>query len=196
MTRKQKILKALYPLMIGFNKLSGSRSTILANKKRLSPPVSFYQLRATGHDGREITFESLKGKKVLIVNTASNCVYTTQYDGLQQLYKKYAGRLVIIGFPSNDFSGQEPGTNQQIAAFCRENFSINFPMAAKTSVVKGPGQNGVFKWLTHQSENGWNDEVPSWNFGKYLVDEKGMLTHYFDPAIEPGDAAIVEAISR
>ena len=121
----------------------------------------------------------------MIVNTASECGYTAQYAELQQLYTKYADQLTIIGFPSNDFKEQEKGTDDEIAAFCKVNFGVTFPLAKKSSVLKGLGQNEVFQWLTMKEMNGWNEQQPTWNFSKYLIDEKGRLTHYFDPSVVP-----------
>ena len=121
----------------------------------------------------------------MLVNTASNCGYTAQYKELEELYEKYKNQLVIIGFPANDFKEQEKGSDEEIAQFCRVNYGISFPLSKKSVVIKSPEQNPVFRWLTDKSRNGWNDKPPTWNFSKYLVNEEGTLTHYFDPAIPP-----------
>jgi glutathione peroxidase len=120
-----------------------------------------------------------------LVNTASDCGYTDQYNELQQLYSRFQNRVEVIGFPANDFRQQEKGTDEQIAEFCRVNYGVTFPLAKKSVVIKSPDQNPVFRWLSDKNLNGWNDKEPSWNFSKYLVDEQGMLTHYFDPAVSP-----------
>lgn len=140
-------------------------------------------------------FASLKGKKVLLVNTASDCGYTNQYEDLQKLYEQSNGKLMIIAFPANDFKEQEKGDDSQIAAFCKINFGVTFPVAKKSS-VKGHNKNNVFDWLSDKNKNGWNNKQPSWNFSKYLVDERGVLTHYFDPAISPDSKEIMEALKQ
>jgi len=131
---------------------------------------------------------------VLIVNTASNCGYTNQYQELQKLYDQYKEKLIVLAFPSNDFKEQEKGNDEEIAAFCQVNFGVSFPLAKKTVVVKAPDQNKVYEWLTRKELNGWNDQQPTWNFSKYLIDEKGQLSHYFDPAVSPLSEDVVQAI--
>ncbi len=130
----------------------------------------------------------------MLVNTASDCGYTGQYDDLQKLSEKYKDRLVVIGFPANDFKEQEKGTDEEIAAFCKINFGVSFPLMKKSSVKKGPEQNPVFQWLTDPAKNGWSKQPPSWNFCKYLVDEEGRLTHYFASTIEPLSTHITSAL--
>jgi glutathione peroxidase len=137
----------------------------------------------------------LKGKKVLLVNTASDCGYTNQYADLQKLFEKNSDRLIILGFPANDFKEQEKGTDEQIAQFCQINFGVTFPLAKKSS-VKGDHKNEIFKWLSEKNKNGWNSKQPSWNFSKYLVNEQGQLTHYFDPAVSPLSDEVIEAINK
>jgi glutathione peroxidase len=122
---------------------------------------------------------------VLLVNTASDCGYTPQYEGLQRLQDRYRDRLVVVGFPANDFKQQEKGDNAQIAAFCKRNYGVEFPLAAKSSVVKGPAQHPVFRWLSDSSLNGWNDRQPVWNFTKYLVDAQGRLVGVLEPSVDP-----------
>jgi glutathione peroxidase len=146
------------------------------------------------NSGIDLDFGKLKDKKVMIVNTASNCGYTNQYSELQELYEKNKERLVIIGFPSNDFKEQEKGSDEEIAQFCQVNFGVSFPLAKKSVVIKSAEQNKVFEWLTHREFNGWNEQQPSWNFSKYLVNENGVLTHYFDPAVSPLSSDILKAI--
>lgn len=158
--------------------------------------VSFYDLSAVLNSGKELPFTTLKGKKVLLVNTASNCGFTNQYAELQRLYEDCQGALEVIAFPSNNFKEQEKGSDAEIATFCEVNFGVRFPLVKKSDVVKGPGQNRVFEWLTHHELNGWNDQPPTWNFSKYLVDEHGSLTHYFDPAVSPLDPDLLSAISQ
>ena len=158
------------------------------------PQTSFWSLSATLNNGSQLDFGKLKDKKVLIVNTASNCGYTNQYSELQELYQKFQEKLVVIGFPSNDFKEQEKGSDEEIASFCQINFGVSFPLAKKSVVTKSGEQNKVFEWLTHKDLNGWNNQPPSWNFTKYLVNENGFLTHYFDPAVSPLSTDMLKAI--
>ncbi len=196
MTPRQKFLKAIYPVYTLYKRLVGKGTTILFNKNRINPPQSFYDLSVQLNNGAKFNFEQLRGKKVLLVNTASNCGYTAQYEGLEKLYQQNADMLVVIGFPANDFKGQEKGTDEEIARFCKINFRITFPLAAKGSVVKGINQHSVFQWLTDRTKNGWNLKQPSWNFSKYLVNEKGSLVNFFGPAISPLGEDIKKAVAR
>jgi glutathione peroxidase len=132
----------------------------------------------------------------LLVNTASNCGYTNQYNDLQKLYLQFNNQLEIIAFPANDFNEQEKGSDSDIARFCKVNFGVTFPLAKKTVVVKSSNQNNIFRWLTSKARNGWNDKAPSWNFSKYLIDEQGTLTHYFDPSISPLSEEVKKAIGN
>jgi len=195
MTLRQTALKFIYPLWMLFNRLLKKKSTVLKNERNVQPPQSFYNLSVYLNNGKEFRFESLRGKKVLLVNTASDCGYTTQYEALQKLHENFHDKLMVIGFPANDFKKQEKGNDEEIAQFCKINFGVTFPLAKKSSVKKGKGQQEVFQWLTDKSRNGWNNKQPSWNFSKYLVNEQGILTNYFDPAISPGSEAVIREIS-
>jgi glutathione peroxidase len=136
---------------------------------------SFYDLKAKTIEGKDFSFSDLKGKKVLIVNTASKCGYTPQYEDLEKLYKEYKDKnLVIIGFPTNNFGRQEPGTNEEIGEFCKKNYGVTFQMMEKID-VKGDDKHPVYKWLTEKSLNGSMDSSVKWNFQKYMIDEKGKL---------------------
>ena len=160
------------------------------------PPVSFYSLKAIANNGNEFDFAQLKGKKVLLVNTASDCGFTGQYDQLQLLQEKYKDHLVVLGFPANDFKEQEKGSDEEIAAFCKINFGVTFPLMKKSTVRKGAHQNNIFKWLSDSTLNGWSNKQPSWNFSKYLVDENGQLVHYFDPSISPLSNEVMNEIKK
>jgi glutathione peroxidase len=195
MTYRQKVLKAIYPAWMWWTKLWGKNTTKLSNANQ-QPPVSFYTLKGTLNNGHTLDFSSLKGKKVLLVNTASNCGYTDQYDALEKLYKENKERLLVIGFPANDFKQQEKGTDAEIAEFCRQNFGVSFPLMKKSVVVKGPGQNEIYQWLTDSAKNGWNSRQPTWNFSKYLVDENGVLVNYFGPSVSPLGADVQKAIKN
>ena len=195
MTGRQKFLKAIYPAFVFINKLAGKNITLLSNE-RAAPLVSFYSLKTVLNDGTAFDFALLKGKKVLLVNTASGCGYTQQYDQLQSLYKQYNDKLVVLGFPANDFKEQEKGTDEEIALFCKANFRVSFPLMKKSVVIKKREQDNIFKWLTDSSMNGWNNQAPSWNFSKYLVNEQGVLINYFGPAIEPLGEEIKKALDK
>lgn len=172
--------------------LAGKSNKIL--KSTNVAATSFYNLKTTLNNGQELDFSSLKNKKVLLVNTASDCGYTNQYEGLQALHEKYKDQLTIIGFPANDFGEQEKGSDDTIEQFCKVNFGVSFPLAKKSTVIKKATQNPVYQWLTNEAENGWNYTAPSWNFCKYLIDEKGELTHFFEAAIEPMSSELTAAI--
>src|SRR6476646_11779058 len=140
---------------------------------------SIYKFKVEALDGGKIDFKKYKGKKILIVNTASKCGNTPQYAELEELYEKYKDKLVIVGFPANNFGSQEPGNNDEIKAFCTKNYGVTFPMAAKVS-VKGDDIAPIFKWLTNKSENGVMDAEIKWNFTKFLLDENGVLISQFE----------------
>jgi glutathione peroxidase len=195
MTYRQKLLKAVYPAFMWFTKLAGKNSEKLANPNKI-PLVDFYTLADTLNNGTRFDFASLKGKKVLLVNTASDCGYTNQYDELQKLYETYKDSLVVIGFPANDFKEQEKGSDEDIAQFCRLNYGVTFPLMKKSSVIKVADQNAVFGWLTDAVKNGWNDKQPTWNFSKYLVNENGVLVNYFDPSVSPLSPELVAAVKK
>ena len=195
MTARQKFLKIIYPLWMWFAGKKGMNTKNLSNQKEM-PSVSFYSLKDTSIDGSVFDFEQLKGKKIMLVNTASDCGYTGQYDDLQKLSETYKGKLVVIGFPANDFKEQEKGTDEEIASFCKINFGVSFPLMKKSSVIKGTNQNKVFEWLTNPIMNGWNKQWPSWNFCKYIVDEEGRLIHYFGSTIDPLGKEITTALDQ
>lgn len=194
MTYRQKVLKAIYPAFMWFTKLIGTNAAELSGAKE--PPVSFYTQKGILNNGDPLEFASLKGKKVLLVNTASDCGYTNQYDDLQKISEEYKDKLVVLGFPANDFKEQEKGTDTAIAEFCRINFGVTFPLLQKSSVIKSPQQNTVFQWLTDSTKNGWNSKEPTWNFSKYLVNEKGILINYFDPSVSPSSEVVKQAIEK
>lgn len=196
MNARQRLLRVIHPVWNVFAKLSGKHSMTVVNAKNITPHQSFYDFSFSMADGSERGMRSFQGKKILIVNTASECVYTTQYSGLQELYEKFNDQLVIIAFPSNEFKEQEKGTDKQIAEFCSLTFGVKFPLAKKATVRKRSGQHPVFQWLTDPAKNGWNSRAPVWNFSKYLIDEKGNLSHIFGPPISPTSDGIVKAIKK
>ncbi len=195
MTYRQKVLKAIYPAWIWWTRLWGKNSTRLVHEKK-QPPVSFYSLKTLMNSGDTLDFTTLKGKKIMLVNTASDCGYTNQYEELQKLYEENKNSLLIIGFPANDFKEQEKGNDEEIAQFCKLNYGVTFPLAKKSIVIKEKDQNSVYRWLTDSMQNGWNNRQPSWNFCKYIVDEQGRLTHYFGASVSPLDEKLVEIIKK
>jgi glutathione peroxidase len=145
---------------------------------------SIYDFKVPGLDGKEIDFAKFKGKKILIVNTASKCGLTPQYAELESLYKQYSNKLVIVGFPANNFAGQEPGTNDEIASFCKKNYGVSFIMAEKIS-VKGGDTHPLYTFLKEQAKVKKMEDPVSWNFGKFLLNEKGELVATFTPSTSP-----------
>lgn len=145
---------------------------------------SIHQFRVEGLEDEIIDFEAFAGKKILVVNVASECGYTPQYEQLQELYTQFGDRLVIVGFPCNDFGGQEPGAADAIRQFCTKRYGVTFPLAAKVQ-IKGPNPHPVYRWLTSAAENGHSDSTVFWNFQKYLLDEQGRLLAVFPPAADP-----------
>lgn len=151
---------------------------------------NIYQFKVASLEGGTIDFSQFKGKKILIVNTASECGYTPQYKDLEELYEKYKNKLVVVGFPANNFGKQEPGSNEEIKSFCEKNYGVTFPMAAKIS-VKGDDMAPIYEWLTHKDQNGVLDAEIKWNFNKFLLDENGNLVAYFPSKVKPMSEEIV-----
>jgi glutathione peroxidase len=193
MTGKQKFINLIYPALEKITRLFKVNSKVLSSQTRAA--TSFYNLKAVMNNGQEYDFTKLKNKKVLIVNTASNCGYTPQYDDLEKLYRLKKADLEIIAFPANDFKEQEKDDDSTIAEFCKINFGVTFPLMKKAVVIKSDEQNNIFNWLTQKEKNGWNTKAPTWNFCKYLIDEKGNLTHFFEASVPPLGKEIANAIN-
>ncbi|MCH7398467.1 glutathione peroxidase [Belliella sp. DSM 107340] len=154
---------------------------------------SIYDFKLNDIDGNEVDFSQFKGKKLLLVNVASKCGYTPQYEDLQKLNEEYGEKVVILGFPANNFGGQEPGTNEDIKQFCSTNYGVTFQMFDKIS-VKGADKHPLYRWLSDKDLNGWNDKEPSWNFCKYFIDENGELKQFFASSVNPMDDEIINLI--
>jgi glutathione peroxidase len=180
----KKLITKLYGLRMKFSKLTGVGINVSANNKQIRPQESFYGLTAKANNGERVSFEKFRGKKILLVNLASQCGYTPQYNELEELHRVHKDEIIVLGFPSNDFGGQEPGTDEEIQNFCKLNFGVTFPLFQKDH-VKGTARQPVYQWLCNADKNGWNDEEPSWNFYKYLVDEQGNLTKVFSSSVSP-----------
>lgn len=161
----------------------------LKSKKKMAKNI--YAFKIASIDGGTIDFSKYKGKYILIVNTASKCGFTPQYKGLEQLYKDYADKLVIVGFPSDNFHDQEFHDNKDIQAFCEKNYGVTFPLTTRVD-VKGEKITPVFDYLTHKSENGQLDAVISWNFNKFLIDPQGKLLAHFDSKVTPESTEITQ----
>lgn len=162
-----------------------------AAKVNASSAKSIYDFKVKSLDGKTIDFADFKGKKILIVNTASKCGFTPQYEDLEKLYKQYQNKLVVVGFPANNFGAQEPGTNEEIGAFCQKNYGVTFPMAEKVS-VKGEDTAPIFRFLTEKEQNGVKNTSILWNFTKFLLDENGRLVDTFLSTTKPTDEAITK----
>ncbi len=157
---------------------------------------NIYDFKAPSLTGGEINFSHYKGEKILVVNTASLCGNTPQYADLEKLYNQYKGKLVIVGFPANNFGHQEPGNNKEISEFCTREYHISFPMAQKISVL-GADTDPIYKWLEAEAQKkGFSPAMPQWNFQKYLLDEKGELVAVFSPKTQPFDPAVIAAINK
>jgi len=157
---------------------------------------SFYDFTVKDITGNDFDLATLKGKKVLVVNTASKCGLTPQFKQLQSVYESYGGdNFIIVGFPANNFANQEPKSNEEIVEFCQLNYGVTFPMMSKIS-VKGDDMHPVYQWLTQKSENGKLDSKVGWNFQKYLIDEKGNLVDMVEPKVKPDDEKIVNWITN
>jgi len=195
MSYRQSVLKSIYPLIMLPGKIFGSKNAIQKNTANINPVEDFYSLKVELNDGSLLNLNQLKGKKIILVNTASDCGYTAQYAELEKLYQQSNGKLVIIGFPANDFKEQEKKDDAAIAEFCKINYGVTFYLAKKSQVIKGAEQNPVFNWLSNKDKNGWCNQEPKWNFCKYLVDGNGVLTHFFAQSVSPLDSQIVDLIN-
>lgn len=168
----------------------------LMKTKLADSKENIYQFSVKDLSGTDFNFADLKGKKIMIVNTASKCGLTPQYEQLQTLYDTYKDQnFTIVGFPANNFLKQEPGTDSEIATFCKQNYGVTFPMMSKIS-VKGKKMHDVYQFLTQKSKNGFEDSKVSWNFQKYLLDEKGELVRVVSPKTLPNDTSIIDWIEN
>ncbi len=170
------------------------RGVALTKPENAMAITSFYDFKMTALDGStEIDFQQFKGKKVILLNVASECGYTPQYADWQAFHEQYGENIVVLGFPANNFGGQEPGTNTEIGAFCQKNYGVTFQLVEKIS-VKGSDQHPLYQWLSQKDKNGWNDQAPTWNFCKYVVNEQGELTNFFPSGVKPDDEGFKKAV--
>jgi len=202
MTMKRKIVFATVSILTLTSLMSFRLIKMLFSDKKMMSvkPVnvmtkgSFYDFSLKSLDGKEtIDFSKYKGKKVVVLNTASECGYTPQYADWQAFYKEHGDKIVVLGVPANNFGGQEPGSNKEIATFCQKNYGVTFQMLEKVSVV-GSDQHPLYKWLSKKDLNGWNDKEPTWNFCKYVINEKGEVSHFFASGVKPNSPEFKKAV--
>lgn len=184
----KKIISSFYKTQMKISKLTGLGIKIETNNLNKNAPMNFYSLKAISNDGREIQFEKYRGKKVVLVNLASQCGFTPQYKELEQLHRQNKN-IVVLGFPSNNFGAQEPGSDEEIAEFCKVNYGVTFQLFKKND-VKGKNKQPVYQWLSDEPKNGWNNKEPEWNFNKYVVDENGNLLNIFSSSVSPLDISL------
>jgi glutathione peroxidase len=187
------MIKLILPFLFIF--ISCTKDEVI--KQTINPidMSNFYTLKVNSIDGDEISMSQYKGKKIVILNVASKCGFTPQYADWENFYKDNNDKVVVLGFPCNQFSGQEPDDNKNIKNFCQNNYGVTFPMFAKID-VKDVNQSPLYKWLTDKSQNGWNEKVPTWNFCKYLISEKGELLSFFESNTKPTDPGFLAALKK
>ena len=192
---------ALVFTLTSFMSLSTFVKGIFADKREVAiapanapaPAKTLYDFTVKSLDGKPVSLSGFKGKKVVILNVASKCGFTPQYADWEKFYKEHGDKIIVLGFPANNFKSQEPGSSEEIAEFCKKNYGVTFPMFEKVSVL-GDDQAPLYKWLTTKDMNGWNDKVPTWNFCKYVINEKGELTHFFASKVKPEDEEFKKAV--
>lgn len=193
---KQIVLVIGFCMLLSCKNQAQETTVPISTKTKTMKKETIYSYKVNDLSGNEFDFASLKGKKILIVNTASKCGLTPQYKDLEAIYEKYkSNNFVIVGFPANNFASQEPGTNKEISEFCQKNYGVTFPMMEKVS-VKGADMCAVYQFLTQKSKNGLQDSQVEWNFQKYLINEKGELEKVVLPQVLPTDAEIVNWITK
>ena len=178
-----------------FTGCTTSREVLQRPSNAKASSVSIYDFKLMALDGSPIDFATFKGKKIIIMNVASKCGFTPQYADWEQFYESHKATVAVLGFPANDFLMQEPGSNSSIGEFCQKNYGVTFQMFEKLH-VKGSEQAALYRWLSSENENGWNQKTPSWNFCKYLIDENGQLQAFFPSSIKPTDAEFLKVLGQ
>jgi glutathione peroxidase len=197
-SNKKFNMKKLFSLLLSiFSLMScGSQSARQrpegAGTTKAAAPFFDFKMPAL-ESGEMVDFSQYKGKKIVLLNVASKCGFTPQYADWEAFYKQNNDKVVVLGFPANNFMGQEPGTSEEIASFCSKNYGVTFPMFQKIS-VKGDDMAPLYRWLSQKELNGWNSDAPSWNFCKYVVNENGELMGFFPSSVKPDDAAFKKAV--
>jgi glutathione peroxidase len=174
------------------NPTTDKSQTMATETNQAAQNTDFYAFKVNSLEGKAIDLSQFKGKKVLVVNTASECGYTPQYADLQKLHETHGDQVVVLGFPANNFGGQEPGSEEQIAEFCQKNYGVTFQMMEKVS-VKGDDRHPLYQWL---AKNSPNHEEPAWNFSKYLIDENGKVVAFYPSKVKPMGEEILTAIQK
>ena len=195
MKKSTCFILATAALAVAFIAAKPAALTAMTNPTETTASKSVYDFTVKSIDGKAVKLSQYKGKKLLIVNTASECGYTPQYKELEELYKKHGDKVTVLGFPANNFGGQEPGTEAQIATFCEKNYGVTFPLFSKVSVT-GADTAPLFKFLADKTQNGTVDSVPTWNFCKYLVDENGHVLKFYKTDVTPMSAALLADIMK
>jgi glutathione peroxidase len=187
-------MKIPYSILMFLASTIGIKGEVKSRPENIqADTAAFYNFKMVTLEGDTVDFASFRGKKVLIVNTASKCGYTPQYDELQKFHEKYGDKVIVLGFPCNQFGGQEPGTHEDIKEFCKKNYGVTFRMFEKIN-VKGSEKHPLFDWLSNKDKNGWNTKEPGWNFCKYLINEKGELVNFYASGVSPMSEEIIKAI--
>ncbi|WP_429773983.1 glutathione peroxidase [Agaribacillus aureus] len=176
----------------GFGEVKPGSGEMLKAKM---PMAEIYDIKMRSIEGEEISFEKFRGKWLLLVNVASRCGYTPQYEDLQRLHETYGNKVTVLGFPANNFGGQEPGTHEEILGFCKKNYGVTFQLFEKISVT-GSDQHPLYQWLSNADKNGWNDQEPTWNFCKYLVNANGQLVKFYNSGVNPLSEDILKELSQ
>jgi len=190
------ILITTLAMGLNFMKMFSDKKEVRTMPTNAAAKASIYDFKIKSLDGKQvIDFAQYKGKKIVILNVASKCGFTPQYADWEAFYEKNKDKVVVLGFPANDFMMQEPGSNSEIAEFCQKNYGVTFQMFDKIEVT-GKNKHPLYKWLSDKSLNGWNDQEPSWNFCKYVVDENGNLVSFFASEIKPNNPEFIKAISK
>ena len=190
------ILITTLAMGLNFMKMFSDKKEVRTMPTNAAAKASIYDFKIKSLDGKQvIDFAQYKGKKIVILNVASKCGFTPQYANWEAFYEKNKDKVVVLGFPANDFMMQEPGSNSEIAEFCQKNYGVTFQMFDKIEVT-GKNKHPLYKWLSDKSLNGWNDQEPSWNFCKYVVDENGNLVSFFASEIKPNNPEFIKAISK
>jgi glutathione peroxidase len=185
-------MKIPYSVLVLFSSCFGFKAEV-KNIQQADVVTSFYNISLKDIDGQVIDLKSMKGKPILIVNTASKCGFTPQFEELETFYKKYKDQVFVIGVPCNDFGGQDPGSENEIKSFCQRNYGVTFLMTEKMAIKENPSV--LYKWLTTKNENGWNEQKPSWNFCKYIISPEGKLVAFFGSAVKPNSEEIKQAMN-
>jgi len=200
-TKNMKLIIIAFLILGGmafFNKnllknIFSKKQTILSSNDAINLKGSFYDFTVNDLSGKPVNLKEYQGKTVVLINVASKCGFTPQYADWQKFHEKYGDKIAVLGFPANNFMSQEPGSSEEIAEFCQKNYGVTFRMFEKVEVA-GKDKAPLYNWLSNKDLNGWNDQEPSWNFCKYLINKDGKLTHFFESKITPENPEFLKAV--